>query len=236
MANLLFSGRAFGAFLFDMDGTILTSIAAAERVWTAWAIRHGLDVATFLPTIHGMRAIETIGRLNLPGIDLEAEVQALTLAEIADVDGIEPIAGAAAFLSSLPADRWAIVTSSPRPLAIRRLEAAGLPLPPLFITGSDIRNGKPAPDGFLLAAERLGQTPSDCLVFEDAPAGIQAAEAAGTTVAVITATHSHPLATDHRTIAGYDGLVVQTNRDGMLTILDTNRTAPAQEAAAAIGV
>lgn len=222
MTDLLFSGRAFGAFLFDMDGTILTSIAAAERVWTAWALRHKLDVATFLPTIHGMRAIETIGRLNLPGVDVEAEAQALTLAEIADIDGIEAIASAGAFLASLPPDRWAVVTSSPRPLAIRRLEAAGLPLPPLMITGGDVKNGKPAPDAFLLAAERLGQKPQDCLVFEDAPAGIQAAEAAGTTVVVVTATHRHFVETRHYTIGGYENLAVRTNGTGLLAISDTS--------------
>lgn len=234
MADLLFPGRNFGAFLFDMDGTILTSIAAAERVWTAWALRHNLDIATFLPTIHGVRAIETIRRLNLPNVDLEAEVEALTLAEIADVDGIEPIAGAGTFLASLPADRWAIVTSSPRPLAIRRLEAAGLPLPPLLITGNDVSNGKPAPDGFLLAAEQLGQQPQDCLAFEDAPAGIQAAEAAGTTVLVITATHQHPLATRHRTIGGYENLTVVTSGTGMLALSDAAQTT-ASTAAFAVG-
>ena len=122
-------GRAFAAFLFDMDGTILSSIAAAERVWTRWAERHGIDVDTFLPTIHGVRAVDTIGRLGLPGVDAAHEAAALTLAEIADVDGIEPIAGAVAFLSSLPAGRWAIVTSSPRELAKARLAAAGIAAP-----------------------------------------------------------------------------------------------------------
>jgi hypothetical protein len=60
MSENAFFDRTFGAMLFDMDGTIINSIAAAERVWTAWAERHGLDVAAFLPTIHGVRAIETI--------------------------------------------------------------------------------------------------------------------------------------------------------------------------------
>ena len=173
-----FPDHAFGAFLFDMDGTILSSIAAAERSWSAWARKHGIDVESFLPTIHGMRAIETIGRLNLPGIDVMAEVEALTQAEFDDVEGIESIAGAAAFLNALPEDRWAIVTSSPRRLALRRLEAAGLPVPKHMVTGEDVKNGKPAPDCFLLGAEKLGQRPEDCLAFEDAPAGIQAAEAA----------------------------------------------------------
>jgi sugar-phosphatase len=152
-----FFDRTFDALLFDMDGTILNSIASAERVWSAWAERHGLDVASFLPTIHGVRAIETITALRLPGVDAKAEVHALLLAEIEDVEGIEAIEGAKAFLASLPPDRWAIVTSSPRKLAIRRLEAAGLPTPAVFVTGEDVERGKPAPDCFLLAAKRLGR-------------------------------------------------------------------------------
>jgi sugar-phosphatase len=202
------SGRTFAALLFDMDGTILDSIAAAERVWAAWAERHGLDVAAFLPTIHGMRGIETIARLALPGVDPVAEAQAILEGELADVDGVVAIDGAAAFLAALPADRWAIVTSAPRPLALRRLAAAGLPTPPVLVTAEDVRHGKPAPDCFLLAAERLGQPIADCLVFEDAPAGIQAAEAAGAAVVVVTVTHRYPVVTRHPTIDGYSELTV----------------------------
>ncbi|MFI0846618.1 HAD-IA family hydrolase [Mesorhizobium sp. IMUNJ 23232] len=216
--TLPFPDHAFGAFLFDMDGTLLSSIAAAERVWAAWATRHGLDVAAFLPTIHGVRASETIRALNLPGVDVQAEVAALTQAEMDDVDGIESIAGAAAFLAALPADRWAIVTSAPRPLAIRRLEAAGIPLPPLMVAGEDVTSGKPAPDCFLLAAKRLGQQPHDCLVFEDAPAGIRAAEAAGARVVVVTATHTHRFETLHPTIPGYEALAPLTDAAGRLVI------------------
>jgi len=83
--------RRYAAFLFDMDGTILTSIASAERTWSAWAIAHGLDVATFLPTIHGVRTVETIRHLGLPGVDPEVEAAAITAAEMDDVDDIEPI-------------------------------------------------------------------------------------------------------------------------------------------------
>lgn len=188
------------------DGTIVNSIAVAERVWSAWAEKHGLDVAAFLPTIHGRRGIETITTLGLPGVDPKVENEALLLAEINDVDGIEAIEGAAVFLRSLPADRWAIVTSAPRDLAMRRLDAAGLPIPPVFVTGEDVERGKPAPDCFLLAAERLGRRIEDCLVFEDAPAGIQAGEAAGAAVVVVTTTHKHPLDTTHPTITGYGEL------------------------------
>ena len=170
--------KAFAAFLFDMDGTILSSVAAAERVWTRWAERHGLDVATFLPTIHGMRAIDTIGRARPCRCRCRrAKRLELTRAEIADVAGVQPIAGAVAFLASLPADRWAIVTSSPRELAKARLAAAGIQPPTVVVTAEDVIRGKPYPDGFRLAAEKLGCDARDCLIFEDAPAGIQAAEA-----------------------------------------------------------
>lgn len=216
--SLPFPDRAFGAFMFDMDGTILSSIAAAERVWSAWAVRHGLDVETFLPTIHGVRAVETIRKLNLPGVDVMAEVEFLTQAEFDDVDGVVSIDGAAAFLNALPPERWAIVTSSPRRLAIRRLEAAGLPVPQLMISGEDVTNGKPAPDCFLLGAQRLGHKPEDCLVFEDAPAGIQAAEAAGARVVVVTATHGHAGDTLHPTIAEYRSLSPRLNTSGLLTL------------------
>lgn len=206
------SGRTFAALLFDMDGTILDSIAAAERVWAAWAERHGLDVAAFLPTIHGMRGTETITRLALPGVDPAAEAQAILDGELADVDGVVAIDGAAAFLAALPAHRWAIVTSAPRPLALRRIAAAGLPTPPVLVTAEDVRHGKPAPDCFLLAAERLGQRIEDCLVFEDAPAGIQAAEAAGAAVVVVTVTHKQALDTNHPTISRYAELPVKLLR------------------------
>lgn len=210
--------RRFGGFLFDMDGTILSSIASAERAWTDWATRQGLDVDAFLPTIHGVQSVETIRRLNLPGIDPVAEAHALTEAEMLDVDDVVPIGGAAEFLAALPADRWAIVTSAPRRLAEVRLKAAGLPLPGVFVTAEDAERSKPAPDGFLLGAKRLGIAPEDCLAFEDAPAGIAAAEAAGMTVVVITETHGHAMDTAHATVTDYRDLAVEW--DGASLTLD----------------
>lgn len=215
--------KPFGAFLFDMDGTILNSIAVAERVWTEWALRRGVDVEGLLATIHGRKAIETITRLGLVGIDPAEEVRLLTLAEIADVAGVEPLAGAAKFLEALPADRWAIVTSAPRALALVRLEAAGFRTYPLLIAGEDVENGKPAPDCFLLAAERLGQPIEDCLVFEDAPAGIEAAEAAGASVMVITTTHRAHLETPHPSMADYRHIVGHLTADGSLRLLPKAR-------------
>jgi len=210
--------RAFAAFLFDMDGTLLSSIACAERVWSRWAERHGVDVAAFLPTIHGMRAVETVGRLQLPGVDPVAEAAAIHAEEMVDVEGIAAIAGVAAFLGALPADRWAVVTSAPRELALRRIAAAGLPGPPRIIAAEDVARGKPAPDCFVLAASMLGVSVHDCLVFEDAPAGIAAAEAAGADVLVVTATHAHPMDTLHPGIADYAALAPRIEADGALRL------------------
>lgn len=221
------SHRSFGAFLFDMDGTILSSIAATERVWSNWARGYGLNLATFLPTIHGVRAVDTVRRLNLEGVDPQVEADVLLRAELEDVDGIVPIAGAARFLASLPTDRWAVVTSAPRELAKRRLAAAGLQLPAVIVAAEDVTQGKPSPDCFLLGAQLLGQEPEDCLVFEDAAAGIAAGEAASMSIVVVTATHPHSPETRHPTLHTYDTVIVETGKDGNLLILDRN-AAPAQ--------
>ncbi|MDH0748660.1 HAD-IA family hydrolase [Pseudomonas sp. GD03842] len=210
--------HTFAAFLFDMDGTLTNSIAAAERVWSQWAIHKGLDVESLLSTIHGVRCIDTIRRLNLPGVDPEHEAALMAQAEMDDVEGVISIEGAARFLATLPADRWAVVTSAPRLLAERRIQAAGLPLPRIMVSAEDVEQGKPAPDCFLLAARKLGARPEDCLVFEDAPAGIAAAEAAGAHVMVITATHRHALDTEHPTLASYDTYQVSITEQGWLAL------------------
>src|SRR5690606_1424182 len=201
------------------DGTIINSIPATERVWTRWALKHGLDVATFLPTMHGVRGIDTITRLGLPGVDPVTEAKDVEKAELEDVDGVVPIDGALAFLSALPAGRWGIVTSAPVALAHRRLAAAGIPLPTVIVTADDITRGKPAPDGYILGAGKLGVDPADCLVFEDVPAGILAGEGAGAHVVVMTATHHHPIETGHPTLESYEGMTVQRDGDGRLTLL-----------------
>lgn len=214
----MYSGRKFAAFLFDMDGTLINSIASAERVWSDWARRQGLDVAAFLPTIHGVRAIETITGLALPGVDPVHEADLLLKAEAADLDGILQIAGAAAFLNSLPPERWAIVTSAPRELALLRMKAAGIPVPAVLVAAEDVSRGKPAPDCFQLGARRLGFDARDCLVFEDAPAGIRAAEAAGAAVMVINATHQHPQPTHHAAIADYDNVGITIDERGWVAL------------------
>jgi sugar-phosphatase len=207
--------HAFAAFLFDMDGTLLSSIKAAERVWGHWARRHGLDVEAFLPTIHGKRTEETIRALALPGVDAVREAAFITRAEIEDVAGVEAIRGVADFLASLPRERWAIVTSAPRLLAEARIAAAGLPVPEVLVAAEDVERGKPAPDPFLLGARRLGVAPDACLVFEDTLAGLQSAAAAGMASIVLTATHTHPLDTDAAAVPDYEQLRALSMPEGL---------------------
>lgn len=207
--------RPFAALLFDMDGTLISSIASAERTWSRWATAHGLDVATFLPTIHGVRSVETIRRLNLPGVDPEAEAAAITAAEMEDVADVTEIPGARAFLASLPPERWAIVTSAPKALALRRLAAADMPVPELMVAAEDVSQGKPAPDCFLEASRLLGIAAADCCVFEDAPAGIRAAEAAGASVVVVTATHHEPASSGHPAIPDFRHLRALATPEGL---------------------
>lgn len=212
--------RSFAAFLFDMDGTVLDSVAVANRIWASWAERHGLDAAAVIAVLHGVRVVDTVRRFATEGMDVEHEAAVITAAEVADVDGVVEIAGARAFLERLPEERWAIVTSAPRQLAIRRLEAAGLPIPRVLVTAEDVRNGKPAPEGFLAAASALGVAASDCLIWEDAPAGIAAGEAAGATVIVVEAAHPLPANAGRLRVRDYRGLTHSAASDGTIQLID----------------
>ena len=127
--------QKYAAFLFDMDGTLIDSTGSTTRVWGAWAVRNGLDPEIFLPTIHGVRGIDTISRLALPGLDPEEEAAGILAAEMDDVHDVVSIPGAVEFLNSLPSDSWAIVTSAPADLAKRRLAAAGVAMPDVMVTG-----------------------------------------------------------------------------------------------------
>lgn len=169
------------ALLFDMDGVLIDSTPAVARVWSGWAIEHGFDPDEVVRRAHGRPSISTV-REYLPDADHEAENRVIERREIEDLDGVVPLTGALELLSSLPLDRWAIVTSCTRALAEARLTAAGLPRPRTFVTATDVTHGKPAPEPYVKGAEMLGFASADCIVVEDAPAGIRAGKAAGSRV------------------------------------------------------
>lgn len=175
------------ALLFDFDGVLVDSFAVVERVWTEWADDRGVD-REVLDHIHGVRAIELVQEL-VPHLDAAAEHDRLEQREIDLVHEARAMPGAAELLAGLPTDRWAIVTSGSRRLATNRLEAIGLPIPDVFVTADDVDEGKPAPAPYLLGAERLGFEPGDCVVVEDAPAGVLAGRRAGMRVIAVSTTH-----------------------------------------------
>jgi sugar-phosphatase len=176
-------------FLFDMDGTLVDSTPVVEAVWTEFGERHGLEPADILAYSHGRQAMDTIVRFLPDASEQErlAIAQALVAEELTRTDGIVEIGGAVALLEELEAlgAPVAVVTSAPRELAVARLEAAGLRVPAVLISAEDVERGKPDPQGYLLAAERLGVAIADCVVFEDAEAGVAAAVASGARVIVV---------------------------------------------------
>lgn len=166
------------ALLLDMDGTLVHSTGEVETVWRLWCRRHRLDPEPVLAMCHGVRSREVI-RTLAPQLDLAQEVTLLDELEINHTGQAEALAGARTLLASLPVERWALVTSASQRVARHRLRSAGLPLPALLVGAEDVAHGKPDPEPYLLAAERLGLAAADCLVFEDAPAGISSALRAG---------------------------------------------------------
>lgn len=167
------------AILFDMDGTLVDSGSVVERVWSAWAAEQGLETAHLLTVAHGRRAVETIALFGKTVRDIEAEARKLELAERLDTDGLTEIAGAKALIASLPPDRWALVTSADESLARTRMAACDLPIPDVFVTAESVERGKPDPACYRMGAAGLGFDPADCIVFEDADAGLAAGHAAG---------------------------------------------------------
>jgi sugar-phosphatase len=179
---------ACSGVLLDMDGVLVDSTPAVARVWRKWAEERGLDPQKVIDTAHGRRSIETI-RIFAPEIDTARENIRVEQMEIDDKEGVTALPGAADFLRSLPEDSYAIVTSATRALAEARLEYAGLPAPRYMVSADDVREGKPSPEPFLKGASLLAVAPENCIVFEDAPSGLQAAHAAGMKVVALSTTY-----------------------------------------------
>lgn len=185
----------FDAVIFDMDGTLIDSTPAVARAWTTWAQEHGLT-AEQLAGHHGMPSARVVAKL-LPDHQHESAIDRINALEIDDVHDIVVLPGAAEALAALRSARNAIATSCTMPLARARIAAAELVAPSVLVTADQVEHGKPAPDPFLLAAERLDVDPRRCLVVEDAPAGLTAAAAAGCyRLAVVTTTPEEELEAD----------------------------------------
>jgi len=166
------------AIFFDLDGVLVDSTICVERHWQEWANKHQLDGDEIISQAHGVRSIEIIRRFA-PHLDAGAETDLYSVNEVVDTVGVVPVEGARVLMETLPVECWAVVTSCSEALARARLEAAGLPVPENMITSDDVVQGKPDPEPYLAGARLLGVPAENCLVIEDAPAGVQAGVNAG---------------------------------------------------------
>ncbi|MFE5534569.1 HAD family hydrolase [Streptomyces sp. NPDC056492] len=169
--------------LFDVDGTLIDAVANQRRVWAAWARRHGLDADEVHRVALRTRPLETFAEVA-PGRDPQACLAALHELEDEDVrSGVyAAFPGAPELLTGLPAGCWALVTSNYEHRVRGRFARTGLPVPEVLVDAGAVAEGKPSPLPYLLAAERLGAGPQDCLVVEDAPSGVESGLRAGMTV------------------------------------------------------
>ena len=195
------------ALLFDLDGVLIDSTPAVARVWSKWAQARGFNPEEVVARAHGRPSITTV-REYLPDADHQAENRIIERSEIEDLEGVVPLPGAKELLESLPSARWTIVTSCTRVLAEVRLRAAGLPAPARFVTSTDVVNGKPHPDPYVKGAKILGVAAGDCVVVEDAPAGIRAGKAACAQVIAFPTTSERKVLVD----AGADWVVKNCSR------------------------
>ena len=177
------------AILFDLDGVLANSTQAVGRAWRRWAEENGVEPEKVEAIMHGRRTVEIV-RMVAPHLDAEAEADKIERRGVDDDgrDGVVVMPGAAELLQSLPLDRWAIVTSGTRLVATARLRLTGLPVPDVLVPADDVVQGKPHPEPYLKAALLLAVNPEECLVIEDAPAGIQSAHAGGMKAIGITST------------------------------------------------
>jgi sugar-phosphatase len=173
------------AVIFDMDGTIVDSTAVVEGIWRQFAERFEIDLDELLQYSHGRQSEDTLRHFLPAGHDVDALNGEMQERELTVMEGIVEVPGAGTLLEALRDAPIAVVTSAPRDLAEARMRAAGLRLPEVLVAAEDVTDGKPSPTGYLAAAERLDVEASDCVVFEDAQAGIEAALASGAHTVVV---------------------------------------------------
>ena len=196
----------------------MDSTRAVDREWRAWAARKGVDGDAVMAIAHGVRTIEVIRRVA-PHLEAEAEVLELESREADHQEGVCVMPGAVALVHSIPDERWGVVTSGTRLLATARLRFCGLPVPKVLVTADDVAHGKPHPEPYLKGAERLGFKAADCLVIEDAPAGIRSGRASGMKVLGITSTYAaSKLRKADGVVAGLAQIQVSRNGASKLSI------------------
>jgi sugar-phosphatase len=175
----------FAAVLSDLDGVLVDSGEAVERVWREWALERGLDPDEVGRGSHGVPGVQVIERF---APELDAVAESARVDELHAATGGTALPGAAELLTSVAP--LAVVTSCGPSLAAARFAAAGLEPPPVLITSDLTPRGKPYPDPYLAGARALGVEVERCVVIEDAPAGVAAGLAAGATVWAVATTHS----------------------------------------------
>lgn len=206
------------AILFDLDGVLVDSTVAVDREWREWAQRKGVDGDAIMAFAHGVRTIEVIRRVA-PHLDAEVEAAAIENHEAHDQRGVTVMPGALDLVRSIPEGRWGVVTSGSRLLASNRLRYCGLPVPEVLITSDDVTNGKPHPEPYLKGAERMGIAPAECLVVEDAPAGIQSARSGGMKVIGMASTYgAEKLREADAVVQTLGGIRISVNGTGKLAL------------------
>lgn len=206
------------AILFDLDGVLVDSTRAVDREWREWAARKGVDGDAVMAIAHGVRTIEVIRRVA-PHLDAQVEAAAIEDHEAHDQTGVLVMPGALDLVRSIPKGRWGVVTSGSRLLAQNRLRYCELPVPEVLVTSDDVTNGKPDPEPYLKGAQGLGFRPEECLVIEDAPAGIQSARAAGMKVIGMASTYrTAKLADADAVVKAFARLQVVSNGTGRLVV------------------
>lgn len=191
--------------LFDMDGVLIDTAAAVHDAYTRWARENGLDPEEVLAIIHGRRTVEVARAFGLDeDVESVADQIERAIADRASID--DAIVPACDLYRALDPAGVAVATSARRETALTNLRVLGLPRPAVLVTGQDVEAGKPAPDPYRVAAERIGRAPGDCAVIEDAPAGIQAGKAAGCHVVAVTTTHGRDELRDADQVVAPEGL------------------------------
>lgn len=202
------------AILFDLDGTLVDSTASVLRNWLTVADLLGRPGENLVGELQGIPGRQVL-RQRFPELSGERVDELNTIlidGETADTSDVVPTPGVLALLARLPSDRWGIVTSGPRRLALARIGAARLPVPRVLVTADDVVTGKPDPTPYRLGAERIGYPSEQCLVVEDAPAGVTSAGAAGCPVLGLVTTYP---ALDTVTVPDLTSVTVEVSADGL---------------------